>query len=133
MAFYLLGLATYGYAYLAPLTPLLSRKVSSASPSPESDGPLPPTLLPQDDGDKNQVPGFVLLTGPQGQDLIMYTEAEVRAAIAEGLDLSVHGQTVQDNQYPRNFHTDINTPADLMGAVNRDRLAEFPLFRSTYG
>jgi hypothetical protein len=133
LAFYLLGLATYGYAYPAPLTPLLSRKVSSASPSPESDGPLPPTLLPRDDGDKNQVPGFVLLTGPQGEDPIMYTEAEIRAAIARGLDLSDHGQTVHDNEYPHNFHTDINTPADLMGAVNRDRLAEFPLFRSTYG
>ncbi len=69
----------------------------------------------------NYVPLWVMCAGPQGQNPVMYSKAQIVAAIAEAVNLFAQRlqtpPTRNGYTYPKPYHQDINTP-DL-GHANR--------------
>ena len=72
-------------------------------------------------GGWNYVPTWVMCAGPQGQNPVMYSKAQIVAAITEAVNLFAQRQQTLPTRvgytYPKKYHQDANTP-DL-GHANR--------------
>ena len=97
-------------------------------PEPASLSTRTPTELDERNDARNAVPEWVMCSDANGQDVVVFSKAQIVNGLAAGFDLWQRFQQTPPNrnrrQYPQFYRGDSNTPQNLGGA---DRRQAFPI------